>query len=145
MYATASKRHERVPSTDSTYNMLNMPIFGNICSFLSVCTVCDRLAVPIRDQLTSSKQVSPRLKMGVAHRLKAHWLNTYEQITVHHVHCFKVHSIKQIVSCYLLLTLDSCHVRYHQATLGLALHCLLYTSGIYPPSSLFFTNHENTK
>jgi len=33
---TASKRRERAPSTENTYNMLNMPIFGNICSFLSV-------------------------------------------------------------------------------------------------------------
>jgi len=79
-----------------------MSIFGNICSFLSVCTVCDRLAVPIQGQLTSSKQVSPRLKMGVAHTLEAHWLNTYGQITVQHVHCFKVQSMKQIVS--LLIT-----------------------------------------
>ena len=34
MYATVSTRRERAPSAVSTYNMLNMPVFGNICSFL---------------------------------------------------------------------------------------------------------------
>jgi len=46
MHATASKRHERAPSTHSTYNMLNMPIFGNICSFLSLSLYGLRQASP---------------------------------------------------------------------------------------------------
>jgi hypothetical protein len=36
IYATTSKHHEGAPSAHSAYKMLNMPKYGNICSFLSV-------------------------------------------------------------------------------------------------------------